>query len=279
MPVVRSVTMADAETAGRVCAFCGGPADSRQHLLPAWLQTVLPSEEAGLHYREVGLVSGDRREWESRPFREVARVVCDSCNTGWMARLESEARPILEPLITRADVLPMTMSEADQFVATRWALQTCLVLQSSFEPSGAPNPMAATHLFSDVMDGQNLPEQATVWIGSHARARQDPLNSVFLQKPLSLEALHQNYPSADEFGFVNFLAVGGVSFLVVGHDYRNRIVMTCREPLSDALVKIWPPEKSVVVVPPPLMMDQEFIDLLFDAGIEPPILEVQVFRA
>jgi hypothetical protein len=171
------------------------------------------------------------------------------------------------------------MSEADQFVAARWALQTCLVLQSSFEPSGAPNPMAATHLFSDVMDGQNLPEQATVWIGSHARARQDPLNSVFLQKPLSLEPLHQNYPSADKFGFVNFLAVGGVSFLVVGHNYRNRIVMTCREPLSDALVKIWPPEKSVVVVPPPLMMDQEFIDLLFDAGIEPPILEVQVFRA
>jgi len=79
-----------------------------------------------------------------------------------------------------------------------------------------------------------------------------------------------------DFGFFSFLAVAGVCFLVTGHTYRNRVVVTCQEPLSDSLVKILPASSTRIGFPSPAMMDRDFIDLLF-ARIEPPMLNVEVF--
>lgn len=81
----------------RACIFCGEPADSDEHLLSEWLQGVLPSDEPVLHYRQIGGDESERREWMKRPFREKAGVVCDDCNTGWMSRLESGAKPTSSP--------------------------------------------------------------------------------------------------------------------------------------------------------------------------------------
>jgi hypothetical protein len=74
------------------------------------------------------------------------------------------------------------------------------------------------------------------------------------------------------------LAVGGLSFLVIGHGYRNRVVIDCREPIKDAVTKIWPVTTSAVSWPPAYMMDAELIDVLFERN-EPPVLDVQVFPA
>jgi hypothetical protein len=49
-----------------------------------------------------------------------------------------------------------------------------------------------------------------------------------------------------------------------------------REPIKDAVSKIWPASTPLVVWPPELMMDQQLIDGLFERN-EPPVLQVQVF--
>jgi hypothetical protein len=68
-----------------------------------------------------------------------------------------------------------------------------------------------------------------------------------------------------------FLAVAGVCFLVIGHQYQNRVVVNLGEPFSDQLVKIWPGESPSISYPPELMMDRDFIDLLFLPSEPPPI--------
>jgi hypothetical protein len=54
------------------------------------------------------------------------------------------------------------------------------------------------------------------------------------------------------------------------------VVITCREPFKDALIKIWPPSNPLVAWPPELMMDMQLIDLLFLRN-DPPTLDVEVW--
>jgi hypothetical protein len=191
-----------------------------------------------------------------------------------MSDLENQARPVLESAVTRNGV-PYVMSPRHQEVAARWALKTCLV----FQASQAPEPIAPKEYFDRLEHRAELPPQASIWIGSHARAREDQINSVFLQRPLTLESVEGHFETTPDFGFVNFLALGGVSFLVIGHRYRDHVEITVEDPLVDGLIKIAPPSGEDIAFPPQLMMDQAFIELLFDPGIEPPVLHVSVSPA
>jgi hypothetical protein len=83
-------------------------------------------------------------------------------------------------------------------------------------------------------------------------------------------------PFQKDFGYFGFLAIGGVSFLVIGHRHPNRVAITCRDPIKDAVSQIWPISTPLVVWPPELMMDRQLIDVLFQRN-EPPVLRVQVF--
>lgn len=50
------------EALERLCVFCGAPAGSHEHLLPKWLQKVLPSAEKVTHFVEIGRDPSERRE-------------------------------------------------------------------------------------------------------------------------------------------------------------------------------------------------------------------------
>lgn len=243
----------------RACVFCGRPADSGEHLLPEWLRKVLPSGDQMLHYRQLGDDGATRREWHRRPFREKVRIVCSGCNSGWMSRLETAGRPLLEGPITRTGT---TFGTSQQAVVARWALKTVLV----FQAGQTDEPMASPHYFVHVRRHSTPPDQAAVWIGSHYRARQDAAASVFVQRPLSFNSLDGRIDPAqfrgEPFGFLNFLAVGGVSFLVVGHGYANRVEFDVDGPLADALIPVWPHRTPVVAWPPMYMLDQQLLQLL-----------------
>lgn len=257
----------------RACIFCGAPADSREHILPRWLQEVLPSDDPVVHFREIRHRETERIEWERKPFREKTRFLCEACNGGWMSRLEDASKPLLAPALARTG--PLRLAPASQATAATWAIKTVLV----FQGTQADVPMAPAEHFAYVRDNERPPPGVTVWIGSHYRSRFDPIHSVCVQKPLSLEALDDRLSVPEgPFGYFGFLAVGGVSFLVIGHSYQNRVVIDCREPIKDAVTKIWPVTTPAVSWPPAYMMDAQLIDILFERN-EPPVLQVQVFGA
>jgi hypothetical protein len=224
-----------------------------------------------IHFRQLGADSNDRREWRRLPFREDARIVCETCNGGWMSDLEKATQPVLERPIRRE---ASTFGTPHQTILATWALKTALVFQASQNVRIAP----AEH-FSHLRQHRTPPRQVAVWLGSHYRARSDPANSVFLQRPLSFESLDgkldPDHIQDQPFGYLNFLAVGGVSFVILGHRCSNGVDLEYEGPLADALIRIWPHRTPVVPWPPEYMMDQDLVQMLtlapsgFSASVRP----------
>ena len=245
-----------AETTGRACIFCGGRPLTREHLLPAWLAGVLPSDDPVIQFRTVGPGEGDHREWSRRPFRQNTRFVCERCNSGWMSRLEETSRPVLAPAIRRE---PCIFDQEQQGVAAAWAFKTCLVLQAT--QSEGP-PLAPPFHFLHVRRSRTPPPQVAVWIGSHYRSLRDPVNSAYVQSPVALSPLDDRLPEDSAFGYLCFLAVGGISFVVIGHRYRNRAELRYEGILTDAIEQVWPDPRPTLQWPPRYMMDRDLVDVI-----------------
>lgn len=259
-----------ADKGHRNCIFCGATADDKEHLLPEWLQRILPSEEIGIYTRQIA--GEDAKTWRRRPFTEKAKFVCKGCNQGWMSELESEAKPVLTPAVTREG--PCRFDLVAQWTIARWAVKTSYVLQMQGPEQLAPQ-MHPLLLKLNLMP----PPQVSVWIGSHRRAVQDPTNSVYLQKPLWVRPEKDRGRSATEFGYMSFLAVGGVSFLLVEHRFGTYVecVLGEEHPSSQMFTKIWPRTRRIASWPPHLMADQELIDLIFDADTLPLGFDARIF--
>jgi hypothetical protein len=256
----------------RHCIFCGNLADSREHLLPEWLQEVLPSDKPVMHFWEMGGIK--RKPWEKKPFREKSKMVCEGCNTGWMSRLEDMAKPVLAPAIARTKACLFDLQA--QWTAARWATKTVYVLQAQGPQLLAP-PVHPLLLKENVKP----PQEVSVWVGSHARAVDDPISTAYVQQPLALLPDEEHLKEPRNFGYLGFLAVGGISFLVVGHRFRNYVECILgeegRHPASELFIKIWPRARKVVPWPPPLLMDRELLDLIFDPDTLPLGFDARVF--
>lgn len=250
-----------------MCIFCGAPADSREHLLPNWLGSIFPSDEPAVHFREVG---GVKKSWQRARFDEKTKVVCKECNEGWMSQLEQFAKPILAGPISRGGACALDLRA--QWIAAQWAAKTSYVFQT-LAPEGLA-PM--THPVLLRLNGEP-PPGVSVFIGSHYRAVQDPANCFYLQRPLSMAYGHGTEKVVvDEFGYLSWLAVGGVSFLVLGHRTGRYVEMILGEHMSGAFEKIWPLSSRLARWPPELMMDRELIEPSF-LDHHPPAVEIRMF--
>jgi hypothetical protein len=254
------------------CIFCGKPANSGEHLLPDWLRTVLPSDDPVVHYRMAGGVK--EKSWTKKPFKEQTWVVCDDCNHGWMCDLEGLVKPILAPAIAREQECRFDLRE--QWLAALWAVKTVYVFQAQ-----APELLAPAVHPVLLRENGKPPQQVSVWIGSHYRALDDPVSCAYLQKPLTLTPDDEHFKEPVDFGYVGFLAVGGISFLVVGHRFGNYVEISLGQkgehPAGELLTKIWPRSQRVVAWPPPLLMDRELLDLILDTETLPLGFDIRVF--
>lgn len=252
----------------RQCIFCFKPATSGEHLLPEWLERSLPSKEPVIYTREI---EGDApKKWTKRgAFREKTMQVCRRCNNGWMSQLEHVTKPILAPAITREARCSFDLRE--QWIAAMWAAKTSYVLQTQ----GPSLLIPPVHPFLLRENGKPTP-QTTVFVGSHARAVQDPINSCFVLKPLALVPEDEHLEPTRPWGYLVFLAVAGISFLIIEHRFSNYVEVALAEHLTGLFTKIWPRTSKVVPWPPSLQMDRELVEpfVLMD---EPPGLDIRVF--
>jgi hypothetical protein len=225
-----------------------------------------------MHYREMG--GTQSKPWKKKPFRDKSKVVCEGCNTGWMSRLESIAKPVLAPAIARTESCAYDLRA--QWIAARWAVKTVYVLQAQ-APKLLARPIHPVLLKENVKP----PQEVTVWIGSHARAVDEPSNYVYVQEPLTVFPDDEDPNEPVDFGYLGFLAVGGISFLVVGHRLGNYVECTLGEegkhPAGELFTKIWPWSRKTVLWPPPLLMDRELLDLIFDPETLPLGFDARVF--
>lgn len=113
------------------CEGCGneiGNGMSREHVLPQWLHKHVQVEGQTLDHRVADMAG-------IRPLRRhglksfVVKVVCAFCNNTWMSALETEAKPVLLPLIEGKRRVE-DLSDQEACTLARWTFKTAFMILS-----------------------------------------------------------------------------------------------------------------------------------------------------
>lgn len=121
--------MSEFEHSKYTCVFCPRRADSLEDAWPNWLRDVIVTDDVNAKtHMEIPAV-GKKRAWSGS--RAAIRCVCRQCNSGWMSRLETFARPGLIR-VALEDIGPISAGEAT-WMAT-WAAKTAMIFECCRDP-------------------------------------------------------------------------------------------------------------------------------------------------
>jgi hypothetical protein len=165
------------------CVFCDEPwrqvRHSKEHVLPQWMrkheQALLTSSRTrssfGLSYDE------QHRVFDELPAAMVTskasllhlttRKVCEPCNTGWMARLEMAAEPLVLQMAEAArtgEPAPLTVASARTL--SLWCQKTSITLELS---AAKPDNIPAGFPGATGLAAGKLPRGSCVWAARHPR--------------------------------------------------------------------------------------------------------------
>lgn len=139
--------------------MCGANARmTKEHALPRWLGE--PTGAANLHVKhkyEGPPGTGIAREWKTKGLGILVNKVCKVCNNGWMADLEGDARPILEPMILGRT---QTFTGPRSKVIARWVIKTIGMVDLSNDPTQRVVPVDLPPL---AKNANTIPEKLTIW--------------------------------------------------------------------------------------------------------------------
>jgi hypothetical protein len=168
--------MHDEGSAEGRCIFCDGRIASDEpgeHVFPKWLRKFLDEGEFFIHLPGTYQESGDSpvqswgkwREHKSKDTGPRIRTVCRSCNHHWMSDLETEASPILTPMI---EGKPQGLDVNRQVLISRWASKTAMVWDQ-LVPADARLYDASEHHWAK--DKPTPPPDTTVRVGHNTGTR------------------------------------------------------------------------------------------------------------
>lgn len=110
------------------CLFCAETRKrAKEHLWPGWLQRELEGGTAlrtETHYAIAGQPV-NRRTLQNGAL--VLGRVCETCNTGWMSKLERRAIDVLRPLLSTESLVGRDMTPEKCAVLAVWAFKTAIV--------------------------------------------------------------------------------------------------------------------------------------------------------
>jgi hypothetical protein len=153
-----------------LCAFCGRPGVSKEHVWPEWTHAFLSRDAPATNVRasyaiDVGESPGvsleDRRRRQGDVKTLKVRVVCrEHCNGGWMSRLETAATPILKPLLTGQ---PIHLGQQEQRTTAAWIAKTVMMLEFGDHRRISTSPAQRRFL----MDFGEPPTGWKIWIAQY----------------------------------------------------------------------------------------------------------------
>lgn len=242
-----------ANTTRRFCIFCGGRDLTKEHVLPQWISRTFARLGPGTFDLEMVNDSGLRKplRWTNEKAIELTvKVVCKSCNEGWMAALESQIIPILTPLIKGE---PRRLDSPACKVLAAWTFKTTLLAEYAYPEAPHFSIDEAASLYRD----HKVPSMA-VQIGAYQGSE---------------------YSLRHKMGRVGLLGDRGVQYrgctstFVIGHSLLH--LWSARFPkmtesaevayppeFIERLILVWPaPEAAVQWPPPTLFADSDLANL------------------
>jgi hypothetical protein len=236
-----------AEDTGRSCLFCGNTPVTREHVWPKWLQDVLPNYTRTANYiHQVG--DEEPRTWSAPIASMTVNVVCESCNGGWMSRLETAAKPLLVPMINGRRT---TLDKPQQRTIATWTLKTTMMLEQ-MDPE--PVDIHPKH-YPFLYEHGEPPATAWVWIGANDATRWHTFRYAW-----GLDLHVQEFPGADPNGYVATLAVRHLGLQVIGSDIPDA-EWEHAEPFASSVQRIWPFAKSFMWPPGPVLTERGLMAL------------------
>ena len=151
------------------CVFCGNSGVTNQHVLPDWLKRIVPrvrdTHPQILTWLSTGptgepLVMSETHQRRGPFEARKVRIVCGQCNSGWMSRLESAAKPILAEMI-RGNTI--NLDSTHQFTLAAWTVMTAIVAEYTHIPTQAIPASHRQHL----MRTNQPPDGWRIWAGSY----------------------------------------------------------------------------------------------------------------
>jgi hypothetical protein len=238
------------------CLFCGGSGPlSREHAIPLWVASVLDDMEPGsvppewyTQYNAGGIVERDRQYPVGLP-GVIVRSVCEPCNNGWMARMEGQIRPIVEPMI-RGRVT--SLSVEDQINIATWASKTSVALESH-----EPTTLVTLPQDRALIRTQLRPP-------AHHRGRlayRESVRESLIVKTLvgSSEDAEEGVPGVPDV----FARLIGLGFLFVqvwgGHGSGGSGLATVGT-INGRAIMIWPPTPGTARWPPAIPIEESEFD-------------------
>jgi len=225
----------------RQCRFCINPANSREHIWSDWILERLRKGDKAIS----GHISGKAKYWQGRKPGLRVRGVCETCNLGWMSRLEHVNSPSLGCLMS--DLALPALNPTQQTSITRWAVMKAMTMECSTAKNRklfyTRHECEALHLSSAI------PAKTFVWLARYS----GHLNLTFIgtdvwdQEPERPEVLH---------GFVSTISFGYLAMQVVTFHTVQRhgpiIAPKTIAPWGKLLLQIWPNPRASASWPPDL---------------------------
>ncbi len=237
------------------CIFCGD--DSRsltdEHVFATWISDLFSSHPTGV--AQLIDAEGRIQQWAQVPFQQKVKVVCSSCNNGWMADLEQKAKPILTPMLRghRCEVRPRT-----QKLLAFWAVKTVLIIDH-LQPKARVVPEKE---YGAVYRARSPLPTHLVWFGHRTVPREQTgdLLGATIKQPIThldvepgLEKRILQWASAGRRMYRITFGIGNLVVQVFGHDFptklhvdlplQSRQLVRCVWPVTGRFT--WPPPRSL----------------------------------
>lgn len=225
----RGVIMTLRMSAKRSCIFCGGTPLTVEHVLPKWLQDVIPGHGLLTHsWRDPE--TGDVREWTTSLVDFKAKAVCARCNQGWLSQLEGDAKPFLSSMIRGRR---RTYYDRGRELCALWALKTVMMLEYGQPEERRSIPVSH---FGELYRAQAVLPDVRVWFGATTFGS----GALAATRTIDLQL-----ETGDEHGYSGTLCVGHLVFEVVRVHIGDWEKLQIQRPLDRALVPLWPVDHPV----------------------------------
>jgi hypothetical protein len=154
------------------CMFCSGGNLTKEHFWPRWAASLLPSYPENRHVEQVyTYVEKSRlvrppaiRQRTGNAWTKKIRVVCQSCNSGWMSRLEDKARIMLTPLI-KGEAVELSLEAV--LVLSQWIVLEMMVGEQNQPIEVVTTAEQRRHFWQEL----EMPKNLNIWIANFALIR------------------------------------------------------------------------------------------------------------
>jgi hypothetical protein len=225
----------------KACVFCGRQPTTVEDIWPKWIGRYLGRRPARTIIRET---SGITRMFHGFSNVQRAKVVCETCNGGWMKGLEDQANPLLKRMFDESFAITLLVGDT-QLAVARWIVKTAMMLQFAYTQETTPAIPEAD--FKEFANDRTIPGNCVIFLARH-RVQQIPNGSQSIAWDVSSNPRRPGVRFHGQLYGVTFF-IKNLVMQIVGYrfDVATNAQLNLRFPLRFApyVQRLWPMERRI----------------------------------